>query len=76
MIKVYRYDNYYHTIKQVEVYEDTPINQWLGPMFGDGGYIYTETLEECKTVMKEDIAEQIQRLQETMKVLEETLDNI
>ena len=72
MITVYRYDNYYHTIKQVEVYEDTSINQWLGPILGDGSYIYTETLEECKSIMKEDIAEQIKRLQETMKELEET----
>lgn len=53
------------------MHKDTPINQWLSPMLGHGGYIYTETLEECKSIMKEDIEHQIKNLKDTMEMLKE-----
>lgn len=69
MKKVWRYDSYELSIKQVEVREDTPLNQWLYPFYGDGVYIYMEDLDKLKYTLKLDIEQQISNLEEKLENL-------
>lgn len=67
MKKLWRYDNHYLTLEYVDVEEKYAlVRTWMWPLIGDGEYIYLETLEEAKEVVMEDIQEQMRNLQETL----------
>lgn len=65
-MKVFRYDNYFDSITEVEV-EAAVMNYWISPMIGDGSYIYALTYLEALQYREEFILEQLEEYKEKLR---------
>lgn len=69
-IKVFRYDNYYDSIKEVEVDCQAPLDYWLPAVMGDGEYIYTKTEKNATGYRREWLESELNKIKEKLRSMD------